>query len=87
MDEQNVDEQEHQGCCPSGPPGPPGPPGPGTRVEEIARAFHETYEEIAPRAGWETQERCRVEWGDLPAANRNLMVAVVQRLLNEGVIR
>lgn len=56
-------------------------------VEEIARAFHASYEEWAVELGWQTQERSRTVWCDLPEANRATMLATVQDLLDQGVIR
>lgn len=56
-------------------------------AEHVARCFHESYERKAPQHGWETQQRSRVEWEDVPEENRSLMIAVVQELLDEGVIR
>lgn len=49
--------------------------------EDIARRFHDAYERLAPRFGWETQQRSRVEWDDLPEENRALMVAVVAEVV------
>ena len=45
-------------------------------IERLARDFHETYERLAAGEGWETQEDCRVDFNDLPAENRSLMIAV-----------
>jgi hypothetical protein len=55
-------------------------------AEAIARAFHERYEALAGEHGWETQQRSRVPWEDVPDENRSLMIAVVERLLDDGVI-
>lgn len=55
--------------------------------EAVARKFHEAYEELAPSHGYETREASRVPWEDVPANNKGLMVAVVARLLETGVIR
>ena len=41
--------------------------------EDIARYFHEEYERLAPRFGYETREESRVPWEDVP--NRDLMIA------------
>lgn len=49
---------------------------PDTTVNDLARDFHETYERLAAGEGWETQKNCRVDFDDLPEANRNLMMAV-----------
>lgn len=46
----------------------------------VARLFHDTYERLAPTHGWETQERSRTQWDDLPAENRSLMLAVVSEV-------
>jgi hypothetical protein len=56
-------------------------------AEATARAFHECYERRAPVHGWETQERSRKAWDDVPEENRSLMIAVAQELLDDGVIR
>ena len=57
-----------------------------TDAERIARAFHETYEDLAPKHGWETQERSRKDWNEVPPENKALMLAVVQTLLDKGII-
>lgn len=55
-------------------------------AELIARAFHESYERLAPEYGYKTREASAKPWDEVPEQNRNLMVAVVQDLLDEGVI-
>lgn len=55
-------------------------------AERIAKRFHETYEELAPHHGYETRRESAVPWDQVPAANHDLMVDVVDALLNEGVI-
>ena len=55
-------------------------------AERIAKAFHEAYEELAPEHGYETREASRKPWEDVPSQNRGLMVAVVARLMERGVI-
>lgn len=57
------------------------------RAEGIARSFHEAYEELAPSHGYETRKSSRVPWEDVPANNKNLMIAVVARLLEREAIR
>lgn len=54
--------------------------------EVIAQAFHEAYEELAPRFNYETREESAVEWDDVPVDNRDLMIATVTKLLEDGVI-
>lgn len=55
-------------------------------AEEIAQQFHEACEELAPSHGYETRETSRKPWSEVPDQNKSLMIAVVGRLLNEGVI-
>lgn len=52
----------------------------------IARAFHEHYERLAPRFGYETREASAVPWDDVPEQNRGLMIAVVETLLDREII-
>lgn len=54
--------------------------------EMIARAFHETYERLAPQHGYETREASAKPWEEVPEQNRALMVAVVGELLSKWVI-
>jgi hypothetical protein len=56
-------------------------------VEALARRFHETYERLAPEHGWQTQESTRAKpWEEVPAHNRELMLATISALLNDGSI-
>lgn len=55
-------------------------------VEQIARAFHEAYERLAPQFGYETRTESAVPWEDVPQPNRDLMCAVVETLLEQGKI-
>lgn len=57
------------------------------QAERIARAFHETYERLAPTHGWQTQERSRRAWDDVPDENKSLMIAVARALIDAGEIR
>lgn len=52
-----------------------------TDIERIAKQFHDAYERRAEDFGWDTQDRCKVEWEDLPEANRLTMMAVVQEVV------
>lgn len=52
----------------------------------IAAAFHFAYEDLAPEFGYATREASRKPWGEVPEQNRDLMRAVVQRLIDGGVI-
>jgi hypothetical protein len=50
--------------------------------EELARAFHETYERLAPKFGYETRRESAVPWEEVPEANRKLMIAVCEELVD-----
>jgi len=54
--------------------------------EAIAREFHEAYERLAPDHGYETRVESAVPWEDVPEDDRGLMCAVVEELLERGVI-
>lgn len=63
--------------------------GPGRALvgaEYIARRFHELCEELVPSCGPEIQERPQVRWEDVPPQDKQLMVAAVSRLLEDGTI-
>lgn len=55
-------------------------------AENVAEAFHEAYERLAPDHGYETREASAVAWEDVPEQNRGLMVAVISELFERGVI-
>jgi|HubBroStandDraft_6_1064221.scaffolds.fasta_scaffold00062_34 hypothetical protein len=60
---------------------------PGTATaEQIAQAFHETYERLAPDFGYKTREASAKPWAEVPEQNKMLMIAVVQALLAGDVI-
>lgn len=52
------------------------------QAEEIARRFHYAYEHHAKAEGWETQERSRKEWADVPAENRTTMIETVKTVFD-----
>lgn len=52
-------------------------PGP----EDLARLFHDLYEQFAPEHGYETREATRRPWDEVPEQNRKLMIAVCERIL------
>lgn len=58
-----------------------------TREEEIAKEFHDVYERLAPEHSYETREESAKPWEEVPENNRNLMIAVVEELIDTGVIR
>ncbi len=55
-------------------------------AERIARAFHESYERLAPEFGYKTRERSAVAWEDVPEDNKGLMTATVQSLIDQEMI-
>ena len=55
------------------------------RAEQLAKLFHETYEALAPKFGYETREASRKPWEDVPEQNRKLMIAVCSRLLGKEI--
>ena len=50
--------------------------------EQMAEWFHNNYEKIAKAEGWQTQDKCKVEFTDLPEENKITMIKVCQRWLN-----
>lgn len=50
--------------------------------EQLAQMFHDTYERLAPGFGYETRTESRKPWGDVPEANRRLMVAVADEVVS-----
>jgi hypothetical protein len=49
--------------------------------EQLARAFHESYERHAVEHGYETRRASAVPWEIVPAKNRALMVQVAGEML------
>ncbi len=58
---------------------------PGTKFEEYAKLFHETYERLAPTFGYETRKASAVPWERVPENNRTLMIAVCTEVLNAAL--
>jgi len=52
-------------------------------AEELAKFFHETYEELAPNYGYTTRRSSAVPWEDVPEPNKSLMIAVAKRVLEK----
>lgn len=48
--------------------------------DDVARAFHEAYERLAPGFGYKTRDASAVPWEDVPENNRALMSATVQQV-------
>ena len=50
-------------------------------VEALCVLFHDAYEAAAAEAGWETQERSRKPWAEVPEANKETMRATIRVVL------
>lgn len=50
-------------------------------IERACEVMHDAYEAAAVAVGWETQERSRKPWADVPEANKATMRAAVSALL------
>lgn len=55
--------------------------------EELAIFLHNEYEKQAKIVGWKTQDSCQVEFDKLPEANKKVMLAVAQAILDAGFVR
>ncbi len=51
-------------------------------VKDIAKLLHDNYEIEAKKVGWNTQKSCKVEFNDLPEANKKVMLAQGELILN-----
>jgi len=52
-----------------------------TEAEQLAKFFHEQYEELAPTFAYETRKASAVAWEDVPENNKQLMIAVCARVM------
>lgn len=52
------------------------------KAEDLARYFHQTYENLAPHYGYETRKASAVPWAQVPENNRRLMIAVCESVLH-----
>lgn len=51
-------------------------------LDAACEVLHDAYEAAAAKEGWETQERSRKPWEDVPEANKATMRAAVGVLLD-----
>lgn len=56
-------------------------------VDDIAQAFHDAYEQLAPGFSYKTRKASAVPWEDVPGPNKSLVRATVAKLINDGVIQ
>lgn len=55
-------------------------------LDFLCSELHNAYERAARETGWETQERTKVHWNDLPSANQNTMrLALAHVLYHLGI--
>jgi hypothetical protein len=50
-------------------------------IEAACEIMHDAYETAATQTGWETQNRSRKPWSEVPEANKATMRAAVTALL------
>jgi hypothetical protein len=43
-------------------------------AEQVAKAFHDAYEQLAPKHGYKTRDETAVPWADVPEKNKALMI-------------
>ena len=55
-------------------------------IEQAAEVMHDAYEDAAKAEGWETQERSRKPWSDVPEANKATMRAAVRAVVTSGLL-
>lgn len=67
----------------NGPITPSGVSASNRKAENLAQRFHEIYEELAPAFNYKTRKASAVPWSDVPQNNKQLMIAVCQRVLDE----
>jgi len=52
-------------------------------IYQLAVLMHRKYEESSKRNNWNTQGNCKVEFDDLPEANKKVMLDVAEFVWNE----
>ncbi len=50
-------------------------------IEKLAEWLHEKYEQASIVRGWKTQDKCKVDFWDLPEANRFVMLDLAAFIL------
>jgi hypothetical protein len=49
----------------------------------LARYLHDSYELIAKKQDWNTQENCKVDFSDLPIENKNTMIFLAGKIIQD----
>ena len=52
-----------------------------THPEQMAKVFHETYENLANEFGYETRKQSAVPWDKVPDKNKQLMIATCKQVI------
>lgn len=47
----------------------------------LAKYLHDNYEEISKKTNWNTQEKCKVEFENLPIENKNTMILLAGKII------
>ena len=47
----------------------------------LAKWLHKNYENLSEKHSWETQERCRTSFEDLPEENKKVMMDMAKRII------
>lgn len=55
--------------------------------EQLARFFHEKYEELAPQFDYTTRKKSATDWENVPGNNKNLMIAVAGEVISKFFLR
>lgn len=50
-------------------------------IQELAKFMHDEYEKAAKFCGWETQEKTKVEYEELPKENKEVMLIVAEKVI------
>lgn len=53
-----------------------------SELEYYCEVMHDAYEEAAVGAGWETNEKSRKPWADVPESNKATMRVAVRALIS-----
>ena len=54
-------------------------------IEEFAKTLHNKYEELSKLLNWDTQEKCKVEFNDLPENNKKVMLWLSKFILENYI--
>jgi len=53
------------------------------KKKDLAVWLHRNYEDIASENDWDTQEECKTSFDELPEENRQTMLELAERLIEE----